>query len=728
MKFLSSILSNTTDIIAVTVGATIITTFSYLFYADITKKMDIGNAEVVGTISYKKKVAQRKYSSQVVWEDVNQNTPVYNNDSIRTADLSEAVITLNDGTKINIDENSMILLALNKDQINIEFSYGSMLANRDNISGEGAKKLNIKSDKATVSLDKGDIKLDQGKGKDLNVTVNSGNAAITTAAGAEQTIDKNQKVVLAKDTDEITLFKLNLVLLEPQNNAFFFTRKDEIEVKYSWEEVKGEHDVIIEISRDRSFTELEEDKKVTGNSVSLDMELGSYLWRLKAVNKVTKKTEYSDSRKLNVVYDDPVQLISPGDEDVFSYRTTLPIIQFKWGKSETAAAYRLILSKDQSMKNPVKTLEVAEDSVAIDTLKEGSYFWKIEKVLGLKDVPYTSSSKVNQFTVTQKEIVEPPVLVYPPENKQISKTQLEKENVTFTWKKNQQIRDTRLYIARDREFKSLIFSGDSNVNFLKFDGDIATGDYYWRVVGIIDDNETTAPSATRTLRIIKTETISLILPARNDIFVPGEDEKYASVRFSWQRSDIQGKYKLQISDSEEFSDIVKESITDTNTFLFQDIKAGKYFWRVMLLESDQPDQPVLLNSNVQSFIVMEKLEAPNILSPKNGQSVDMADKNVLSLEWDQVKGANLYQVELFKIIDNKVSSVANIQVKTSRVKITDLRKLDIGRFRWTLKALETAESGRKIIREIPVIKNDFEIILGKGIEKIDIQSLEIDAL
>ena len=103
MRFLGSLINSTSDIVAISIGAVIISSFSYLFYADITKKMTIGDAELVGSITFKKKVAQRKYSSQVVWEDIDQNSPVYNNDSIRTSQLSEAVIILNDGTKINVD-------------------------------------------------------------------------------------------------------------------------------------------------------------------------------------------------------------------------------------------------------------------------------------------------------------------------------------------------------------------------------------------------------------------------------------------------------------------------------------------------------------------------------------------------------------------------------------------------------------------------------------------------
>nr|HPI22469.1 iron dicitrate transport regulator FecR [Spirochaetota bacterium] len=72
-------------------GLVIIVLFSGLFYYDLTRRRGAGSEEVVGTITFKRQQAQRKYASQVVWEDVAEAVPVHNHDSIRTAELSEAV-------------------------------------------------------------------------------------------------------------------------------------------------------------------------------------------------------------------------------------------------------------------------------------------------------------------------------------------------------------------------------------------------------------------------------------------------------------------------------------------------------------------------------------------------------------------------------------------------------------------------------------------------------------
>ncbi len=723
MRFLSSLINSTSDILAIGIGAVIISSFSYLFYADITKKVDIGDAELVGSITFKKLVAQRKYSSQVVWEDVQQNSPVYNNDSIRTAEQSEAIIKLNDGTKINVNENSMILLALAKDQINIEFSYGSLLANRDNIMGKVSKKLNIKSEKATVSMDKGNIKLDQGKNKTLNLTVRKGNAAIATAAGAK-TIEMDQKVVLAQDSDKIELFDLNLKLNKPAPNRYLFTTRDEMDATFTWEKVLGDFNVYLEISVDRAFSDLEFEKRVKGDSRTVELDTGTYYWRLKAINKITRKTEYSDSRRLNIIHDDPIQLISPEHKTQFYYRNITPIISFKWSTSEIASVYKMMLAWDPTFKNIVRTTTVPSNRFALDNLKKGTYYWKIEKVLAFKDVKYKSASKTYRFVITQKEIIEPPSLIYPGKGKRISKKQLEKQSVTFTWKKNPQIKLTKFFISSDKKFEKIIFESESNVNFVKFDEELDIGKYYWRVIGELDDGDLTAYSITRSFNVIKTKNIKLILPVKNGIIAPGIGEKTVSVRFSWKKPDISGNYKLQLSRDDEFSEITKEQTLDSNSKLISDIVPGQYYWRVFLLDTDQS---VLLNSKPQSFIVKKPLIKPKIRSPRNGFVVNMSHRNELSLDWEKVDGANIYHVSLYRMRRKRAYPVADIKIKKTKVRITDLRKLDIGRFRWTVQAME-ADDSNEIIRKSVLVKNDFQIILGKKMEKINIDNIKIDNL
>ena len=133
----------------------------------------------------------------MIWEDVDNNSPVYVNDSIRTADLSQAVVRLKDGTTIELDENSMILLAETSGAINITFAQGTMYARRAAVAEAGTEKVNIVSGDATVAVEQSDVKLSQSEGKQLDLTVSKGTPSSPRVP--RKILTQNQSAVLLKD-------------------------------------------------------------------------------------------------------------------------------------------------------------------------------------------------------------------------------------------------------------------------------------------------------------------------------------------------------------------------------------------------------------------------------------------------------------------------------------------------------------------------------------------------
>jgi hypothetical protein len=221
------------DSLVIAGSALIISASSALLYADFTRKIDAGDLKQIGTITFKREVAQRKYQSQVVWEEIEQNFPVFNNDSIRTSELSEAVIHLHDGTDINVDENSMIMLSTLENAININFEHGSISANRSGISGTDISAINIKSMDATVSIDKGNIQLTQLDNQELDLTVSEGQAKIKDAKG-ETLVKVNEKALISSDRQETKIVQLNFNLKTPSPNRYIVSDTARADVEFEW--------------------------------------------------------------------------------------------------------------------------------------------------------------------------------------------------------------------------------------------------------------------------------------------------------------------------------------------------------------------------------------------------------------------------------------------------------------------------------------------------------------
>lgn len=99
-----------------------------LYYKDINSLSLKNNETAVAKIYFKKNVVQRKFIDNDIWERVNQESPIYNGDKIRTAQDSEIHAQFEKtGTKIQLKENSLIQIFSNKKEKGIDFLSGEIL-------------------------------------------------------------------------------------------------------------------------------------------------------------------------------------------------------------------------------------------------------------------------------------------------------------------------------------------------------------------------------------------------------------------------------------------------------------------------------------------------------------------------------------------------------------------------------------------------------------------------
>lgn len=99
-----------------------------LYYKDINSWSLKNNETAVAKIYFKKNVVQRKFIDNDIWERVNQESPIYNGDKIRTAQDSEIHAQFEKtGTKIQLKENSLIQIFSNKKEKSIDFLSGEIL-------------------------------------------------------------------------------------------------------------------------------------------------------------------------------------------------------------------------------------------------------------------------------------------------------------------------------------------------------------------------------------------------------------------------------------------------------------------------------------------------------------------------------------------------------------------------------------------------------------------------
>ncbi len=586
------------DFIVVGTSSLIILLFSTLLYFDFTKKLSVANAQEIGTITFKKKIAQRKYSGQVVWEEVDQNMLVFNNDTIRTSEISEAVVHLKDGTDISLDENSMILLSIDANAININFSQGSIFAKRGGIQGD-VKEITIQSQDAKVSITNSDVQLTKTEKKDLDLTVTGGSAKVQIADN-EQVVEKDQKIILAKGSKELKIVKLQIKPISPDPNKYFITSSDFSDVGFSWEPVEGNPDIYLEISRDKDFGRPIVKRKSEQNSVTERLQAGTYYWQLRAVDGKNGGAEVSGSRKLTVMRDTPARPIFPQQSKEFTYTAQPPMIQFRWSAGDLATAYVIEIARDPQYKSVVKSVETAQTAIAFGDLEAGEYHWRVKSRVQFGTVTQDGASETMSFTVKKIREIAPPELIAPLNKRIISTELIRKKELIFSWGADSRFNNYRLIIARDVEFKDIVARIQVNTNYHAMATDLPAGEYYWKVQPVAEGEDDAIFSKERSFNVISTDRLGLLMPAPNMEYLLKEDQKEVPVTFSWEKSPISGNYQFELSADKTFSSVLERKTLSLASVTQPSLKAGKYYWRIRLLDENRS---LIMGSEAREFTV-----------------------------------------------------------------------------------------------------------------------------
>ena len=578
MKFLTS------DSIVVGASALLITSLSIFLYADFNRKIDAGNVKQIGTITFKRQVAQRKYLAQVVWEDVEQDVPVYNNDSIRTATDSEAVIHLGDGTDINIDENSMIMLSTLEDSININFEHGTISANRSGVSGVDIAAINIRSQDTTVSIDKSNIQLTQMDNQSLDLTVSDGTAKVMS--GKEETlVNTNEKALISADRKETRIVKLNFLLKEPGPDRFYMLDAEPGDITFMWDAEGNVQNFSLEISGDRDFKKILASRKTGAGKQSVEkLDSGVYYWRVSAFNVDTKQEEFSEIRKVNLLFNKPVKPVAPYQGELISQTAGENAVPFRWVDDEQANDYDLEISQDKEFKSPGAIYKTKLKNIVIDNLAQGEYYWRVKSNITTGVDTFTRTSAVSSFRIEKGRMINPPALLTPATGDSIDLAQLKGKGIMFSWNNDPGYTGYEIEISRNETFTDLVMRGERNVNFLELKEQVQPGKFYWRVRGVQRNTNEKNTSLIGMFDVVAKENLVLVSPAEGAEFkIPADDNK-TDVKFSWNPVNAMGMYKLQVSRNRDFSDLKgNEKIQGSSATIALD-DSGEYYWRVLFID------------------------------------------------------------------------------------------------------------------------------------------------
>ena len=633
-KFKSPVL----DVFVVVLFLSVAGHFSYAFWKDLNSTARRTDKEKIAIITFKNRIAQRKFDDRVVWERIDKSTPLYNGDLVKTADLAEAVITFNDGSEVNITENTMIQVYYNdKEGLQISLNSGNLQLES--------------SDNSKVQLTLGDgSKVSAGGGTSLStkstgsgsgastVAVRSGSAVVTGSSGAVEALNSGETLSV-KSTGEISRKPVTVVSIPPELKVLN-VEGGKVPVKLEWNTDNSSQPVIIQTSTKKDFSEIKDAKTVTSENDSLlNVSDGILYWRVFTEGHEDEASE----GKISIATPDPVQLISPAEAGSFRFRNRNPVLNFSWKGNDYAQNYLLRISSTPDMLNPVVELTTLTPFVQLDSIGNGQWWWQVTPYYD--SIGYAGASKIATFNVIKNDDILPPALTVPLQQAELYYK--DTPSVNFSWKSDIKA-SYELLLAADKDFTDIIARKNTagqrvtvNLQTPEKDGQ----EYYWKVIRNSSEADDLSPESE-----VRSFTLSEYISLPTRLLYPPEDystelSKLASTSFMWKPSD-ESKNKdavIQVAASSDFKYLQLERTISGNTFDNMMLPQGDWYWRVGTVSADG----TMEYTQPRHLLVQKELTVPDIINIKENSKLVVAKNSSVKVSWTKVPDADYYNVRIF---------------------------------------------------------------------------------
>lgn len=657
-----------------------------LLYAEMSARAKAsGEQFAIGSVSYKYKRAERKPASVVIWNSLDQMSPVYNYDVIHTVKGASAQIFLSDGTVIDLDEETLVVVTMNDDEPTIDFQKGSMTA-----SG-GTEPIKVMNEGSALELS-GTASLSNRSG-DLDMTVSEGSAVFEKDGQSVQIAENEQ----ARVSDEgVNVKQMSIIPLEPKPSAFFITQKNTENIMFKWQSTSGEK-ALFEVARDASFSRIVTTQLVAGTSIGISLREGEYYWRLSEGNVPLQ------ARKFVIVSQRAPVTVSPANGEKFDYSQNNPAVHFSWTGGEQTPYYTVEISRSNDFANIVETLTAQGTSISLNTLASGTYWWRVKAEYQFANTVLTS--RPSSFTLTRTTNLPAPVPAYPENNSRITTASVESKGLTFGWNKNNEIASYTLQISSDESFRDIRADETSASNSCRLAAKLNEGTWYWRVQGYDRSGVATKFSAVYTLTLTDSVPVELLYPGNEQVIT----DAGGTINFRWNDPNKLSKYRLAVFSDANLTAKIGETETTAAAASLKDLPAQKLYYRVQALNENST---VAAESQVRAFSLVKDLKNPVQVFPAANSSVDVLNLKAITFRWRPSEGATHYRFRLLREGRYAATQLYQVNARGNTLTFRNFSILDRDKFSWELQAI-VMENG-KVIAESAVQKSTFTITLGAG--------------
>lgn len=188
---------------------------------------------------------------------------------------------------------------------------------------------------------------------------------------------------------------------------FFSSASDAREVELSWEAFEQALGYHVLVSKTPDFKEIVVKKASTEPKIIVPLEIGTYFYKVRAVDKDKTPGYWSEPMKFSVdPY--PPELKLPKNDVEYGYFEVPPQIDFEWKAVEDGPEYEVYVYKTTGKK--AFEGKTKDTKLSVNSLEEGEYMWKVRTIY--KDIFESPYGEPRRFNIEKREL-QKPVLIKP---------------------------------------------------------------------------------------------------------------------------------------------------------------------------------------------------------------------------------------------------------------------------------------------------------------------------
>ncbi|HUX41777.1 MAG TPA: FecR domain-containing protein [Rectinemataceae bacterium] len=679
-----------------------------LFAADLYSTSSRSGEKQLGTIVFKKLTATRKASSGFGWEQMRNDSPVYNADTLRTGDLSAATVNFDDGTSLDMLEDSMLKLDFGGKTKNVEFISGEIGVG----SSQKATSYTISSTAGKISVDKGAKATFSREAGKLKVEVNQGGARLVKADGSTQAIATNQELQIDVKSGEASFVVRPIVPISPEPNArlLSFAGGDKAAVDFAWQlgAAQGEGHAApadgpynLEVSSKPDFAAGGAAViKVSALAARVELGSGNWYWRVRDSAGTKSPGKESPVRSFSLDIATPPNPLFPSDGQKYAYRSVKPQVSFAWTAMAEASAYLFEIAADPGFAKPIIRSRTTTASLTVDSLGEGSWYWRVSPVHAYTVIGDAPAATARGFVIAKKAAMGPLALSAPYDGSLYQIQDIGGKGLAFAWAPETEAASYEFVISKKRDLSSPVLKIAATQPYLNLSGSraealSAPGSYYWGVSWVDAEGKASPSSAARQLQGIDGSiAVRLSFPPEGYRVA---DSLVHDTRFTW-KSNVNARTVFQLARDSGFRDFAFEETVSAETLIGREWKAGRYYWR---LRSYNTDGSVFMETKARSFEVVEAFAPPTLLYPTQGSSVFLHQGDSATFAWAPTQGADYYRLSLRSADDNHASAILEKNFLVGSSLSYPLGNLASGNYKFSIQAF--AAEGENTTRIIGLI-------------------------